>query len=77
MKDSAEPHSSSRVREPVRWSRRGRNASWMIEGSSGLALARYGNSSITTGTGRSALSASSASTASAQSAKWNGLAGRT
>ncbi len=69
MKDSAEPHSSRRVRELVRWSRRGRSASWMIEGSSGLALARYGNSSITTGTGRSEPRASSASTASAQSAK--------
>jgi hypothetical protein len=38
--DSAEPHSSSRVREPRRRGRRGPNAAWIIDGSSGDAFTK-------------------------------------
>jgi hypothetical protein len=40
MKDIADPHSSSRVRDAVNSARLGASAAWMIEGSCGLALTR-------------------------------------
>ena len=52
MTDMAEPQSSNRT-----WLSRplppGPSSRWMIDGSDGEALTRKGNSSITTGTGRS------------------------
>jgi hypothetical protein len=72
MNDSAEPHSSSLARLCSRSGRRGPNAFWRIDGSDGLDRARYGNSSMTTGTGPSRPSASSASATSRQSLNSSG-----
>ena len=67
MNDIAEPHSSNRARLPSRSGRSGASAFWMIDGRPGFAFARYGNSSMTTGSGRSRPSPSSASTTWCQS----------
>jgi len=48
MNDRAEPHSSRRTGVLRRWAD-GSRARWIKEGSAGVALARNGNSSMTTG----------------------------
>lgn len=70
MTDIAEPHTSSRTwladRRPDRCASISRCS---IDGSAGLAFMRYGNSSKTSGSGRSRPSVNSAVSARSQVAK--------
>jgi hypothetical protein len=51
MNDIADPQSRSRLRLASRSARNGASAFWTIDGRRGFAFTRWGNSSMTTGTG--------------------------